>query len=85
MERHGFAHVKHETLHLTQWRRKHFELHHGMQSTHNHGNNEEGGSLQDLMVGHKCNGSPQELTNEQAPTLCTKQRKKHHRVGGKLE
>jgi hypothetical protein len=57
VERHGFVHVTHETLHLSQWRRRHFELHCGMQFVPHHGSN-KGESLQDLKVGHKCNESP---------------------------
>jgi hypothetical protein len=49
-ERHGFTHVKRETLHLLQWKQMHLEPHHG--------NKEEGGALQHLKVGHRNNGSP---------------------------
>jgi hypothetical protein len=39
---------------------KHLKSHHGMQSIPHHGNNKEGGSLNDPRVSRKCNGSPQE-------------------------
>jgi hypothetical protein len=56
-----------------------------MQSIPHHGNNEEGGSLQYLKVGHKCNGSPHELTDGGGPTRCTTQRRKYYKVHGKVE
>jgi hypothetical protein len=55
-----------------------------MQSIPHHGNNEEGEYLLDLRVGHKCNGSPQKLTNGASPTWCAKERKKHKKVGGMI-
>ncbi len=53
-----FVHLKHETPHFSQWRRRHLKWHHEMQYVMpHHGNNKEGGSLLDLEVGHKCNES----------------------------
>ncbi len=54
----GFAQVKHETLHLLQWKQMHLEPHHGKQFVPHHGNKEEGEALQHLKFGHRDNGSP---------------------------
>jgi hypothetical protein len=43
MEGHGFVHMKHETLHFSQWKQSHFEVYHEMQSIPHHGNNEKMG------------------------------------------
>jgi hypothetical protein len=67
VEGHGFVHMKHETLCLSQWRLKHLKMHHVMQSIPHHWNNEEG-ELLDLRANHKCNGSPQKLTDGGGPT-----------------
>jgi len=55
---HGFTHVQHETLRLSQWKQMYLEPHHGKHSIPHHGNKEKGGSLQHLKVGHRDNGSP---------------------------
>lgn len=43
------------------------------------------GSLQDITVGHKCNGSSWELMNGENPTWCAKKKKKHEQVSGKVK
>ncbi len=68
MEGHEFAHVIHETLCISQWRRKCFESHHGMKFIPHDGSNEDGGSLEDLRVGHNCNESLQKLKDGKSPT-----------------
>jgi hypothetical protein len=41
IEEHEFIHMKHETLHLLWWRRKHLEWHHRMYFVPHHGSNKE--------------------------------------------
>ncbi len=57
----GFAFVKHETRHPSQWTQKYPKQHHGMQSSPHHGHNKRGKSLWGLMIGHKFNVTIQHL------------------------
>jgi hypothetical protein len=74
---HEFAHAKHETLSLSQWKQNHLKQHHLMQFISHHGNNEKDGSPLDLNVNHKCNKSTQMPKDGGGPTWCATQRKKH--------
>jgi hypothetical protein len=56
MKKCGFAFTRCETLHFLQWMQKQPEQHHGMQFSPHHGHSGGGGSLKELIVGHRCNG-----------------------------
>jgi hypothetical protein len=74
---HVFAHAKHETLSLSQWKQNHPKQHNVTQFIPHHENNEKGRSPSDLKVNHKCNKSTQMPKDGGSPTWCATQKKKH--------
>lgn len=75
MEECGFTFARHEIVHLSQWMKKHFEQHHGMQSFPHHGHIGGGGSPRGYMASHKCNGIEQKSKDGGGLTWSTMQKR----------